>query len=235
MNALILMTRIPIPGKTKTRLMNILSPEECAQIHKCFLLDIFNSFEYIKNDLDIFLTYTPENSLDIIKDLIPKHIKCFPQHGYNLGERMLNAINHILNKGYSKVVLMGSDIPQIYPNHIRNTFLALDSSDIAIGPTLDGGYYLIGMKKIHKDIFNNNLKWGNKSVFEETIDMCNKLNLKVELCEKYMDIDTKEDLVEFRKTLLNKIKLKNKVIPENTMRFLDKHWSDDKDAQRYIK
>ncbi len=231
MKALILMTRIPIPGKTKTRLMEILSPKECAQIHKCFLLDIFNSFEYIKNDIDIFVTYTPENSLDIIKDLIPNYIKCFPQHGEDLGERMSNGIKHILNKGYSKVILIGSDIPQIQPNHTKNAFLALDRSDIAIGPTVDGGYYLIGMKKIHEGIFNSNFKWGNKSVFEETIDLCNKLSLKVELCEKYVDIDTKEDLIEFRKIVLKKTKLKNTILPKNTIRFLHKYWSEDKDAQ----
>ena len=78
MKALILMTRIPIPGKTKTRLMEIFSGKACADIHKCFLLDLFNVFKFLKEDIDIFLTYTPEASLNIIEDMIPKYIQCFP-------------------------------------------------------------------------------------------------------------------------------------------------------------
>lgn len=234
MNALILMTRIPIPGKTKTRLMEILSGDECAEIHKCFLMDLFNIFEYLRNDTHIFLTYTPNDSLGIIKDMIPEYIQCFPQEGKNLGEKMNNAIVHILNKGYKKVCLMGSDIPNIQPEEIRDAFEKLEVKDVVLGPTLDGGYYFIGMKKGYEGLFNDNLKWGYKTVLEGTIDIANYLGLRVDMIEKHRDIDTKEDLIAFKKNI-EEINYKDKVIPKHTKYFLDSYWSDDYNAKRYIK
>lgn len=231
MKALILMTRIPIPGKTKTRLMDIFTGDRCAAIHKCFLLDLFNMFEYIKEPVDIFLTYTPEESLNIIKDILPDFIRPFPQIGEDLGERMSNAIDHVLNLGYSEVVLIGSDVPNIQPDEILEAFDILKDKDICLGPTFDGGYYLIGMKKLHKELFENKLKWGQKSVLERTIDIANSMGLSVGLAAKHLDIDTKEDLYACIEQIVNNEHL-NKIIPENTISHLRDYWSSEKYAER---
>lgn len=100
MNALILMTRIPIPGKTKTRLMEILTGEECAELHRCFLIDMFKVIEQFKKTTDVYITYTPSNSVEIIKDIMPEFAEPFPQLGKNLGLKMYNAISRLLNNGY---------------------------------------------------------------------------------------------------------------------------------------
>ena len=233
MKALILMTRVPIPGRTKTRLMKMLSGEECARLHKCFLLDLFDVFEFIKDDVDIYLTYTPEDSFSILEDIVPSYVKCFPQQGKDLGEKMMNAFNHLLNKGYNKVALMGSDVPNIQPEDILSSFEALDNSDIALGPTLDGGYYLIGMKNIHKELFEEKLKWGNKSVLEGTIDIANNLNLKTALVKKLRDIDTKEDLIAF-KDQVESMDRELEKIPINTMDYINNLWSDKYYAKGYF-
>lgn len=225
MKALILMTRVNIPGRTKTRLMKMLSGEECARLHRCFLLDLFNVFEIIKDDIDIYLTYTPIDCFNILEDIVPSYIKCFPQEGKNLGEKMLNAFSYLLDKGYEKVSLMGSDVPSIQAQDILSSFEALDKSDISLGPTLDGGYYLIGMKKTHKELFEEKLKWGNKSVLEGTIDIANNLNLKIELIKKLRDIDTKEDLIAFKKEAEGMDESLEK-IPCNTMDYINNLWSD---------
>ena len=146
MNALILMTRIPIPGQTKTRLMDLLTGDECAGLHMAFLKDLFTTFTELK-DIDLFMTYTPEDSFTILEYMIPESIESFPQIGEDLGERMYNAINQVLGKGYKKVVLIGSDIPDLLARDIQTSFQLLDDHDIVFGPTYDGGYYLVGMKK----------------------------------------------------------------------------------------
>jgi uncharacterized protein len=233
MNALILMTRIPIPGRTKTRLMKVLSGEECAQIHRCFLMDIFNTLKNIKDSTDVFLTYTPEDSLGIINEMVPEWIASFPQKGEKLGERMKASIDMLLKEGYKKVILIGSDIPDLSSKDIEDAFAVLDSDDIVLGPTVDGGYYLVGMKKIHKELFSDNLKWGNKSVFEATVDIANKCSLKVGLASKYRDIDDEKDLLNFIERFIETVQGKDS-LPNNTIKFINKLWSDLENAKRYI-
>ncbi|SDK75621.1 TIGR04282 family arsenosugar biosynthesis glycosyltransferase [Natronincola ferrireducens] len=234
MKALILMTRIPIPGKTKTRLMEILSGKQCADIHRCFLLDLFYVFSMLEKDIDIFLTYTPDDAIQIIDNILPKDIACFPQKGTKLGEKMANAIEELLRKGYKKVLLMGSDIPEIQPQHIQEAYSVLENNDICLGPTFDGGYYLVGMKKIHREIFNDSLKWGNKSVLEGTIDIINGLGLQVGLIEKHRDIDTKEDLAALTKKI-NLGVFQNKIAPQHTIQFIKNCWSDENYAKKQAK
>jgi len=231
MRALILMTRIPIPGKTKTRLMEIFTGEECAKIHECFLMDLFNIFEYIKDDIDIFLTYTPEGNINIMKERIPHYLKYFPQVGDNLGERMANAIDNVLKRGYDEVILIGSDIPDILPCELIDAFKLLDNNDICLGPTFDGGYYLIGMKKLYKNLFDNKLKWGKKSVLEGTIDIANSMELSVGLAAKHMDIDTKEDIFRLKERM-DKGEFENRFLPTNTLDYINKCWNGEKYAER---
>lgn len=220
MRALILMTRVPVPGRTKTRLMKILSGEECAELHKSFLMDLFNVFELIRNDIDIYLTYTPEASFSLMKNYIPSYIKCFPQQGKDLGEKMLNSFRYLHKKGYTKVALIGADIPQIQPSDIRESFEILENCDIVLGPTIDGGYYLIGMDNVYKDLFEDKLKWGNKSVLEGTIDIANGLNLEIGFTNKLRDIDTKEDLLVFMKEIENR-KDRLNIVPQNTINYIE--------------
>lgn len=219
MNALILMTRIPMAGKTKTRLMDIMSGDECAKLHMAFLKDLFNNFKELQNHIDLYLTYTPENSLDIIEEIIPSFIKNFPQKGEDLGSKMYNAINHVLSLGYERVILIGSDIPHIKNEDLLNGFDILEEKDIVLGPSYDGGYYLIGMKKPNESIFNISKRWGGKSVLESTIDMANNQGLTIGLAPKYMDIDTKEDLFEFISLYENH----EEQISLNTIKFI-KEW-----------
>lgn len=234
MNALIIMTRIPIAGMTKTRLMKILTGEECARLHRCFLLDLFKMVNELREIADIYVTYTPENSLYLVEDIVPGFIDSFPQVGYELGDRMDNAIQKLLNKGYSKVILIGSDIPSLQADDIKKAYDELESNDICLGPTNDGGYYLVGMKKSCKDIFSNDLKWGYKSVFEATVSIANNLGLTVGLTTKLSDIDEKEDLEAFMKKI-QKGEFNSTSLPINTINFMKSKWGGDIDVKRCIK
>jgi len=234
MNALIIMTRVPIAGMTKTRLMKILTGEECAEIHRCFLLDLFKMLIELKEIADIYVTYTPENSLCLIENIIPSFIDSFPQEGYGLGDRMDNATQKLLNKGYSKVILIGSDIPSLQSEDIKKAYEELDHNDICLGPTNDGGYYLVGMKKRCKDIFSNDLKWGYKSVFEATVSIANDSGLTVGLTTKLSDIDEKEDIEDFMKRI-QKGEFNGKALPVNTINFIQNRWGVVTSAKRCIK
>ena len=194
MKGLILMTRIPVPGKTKTRLMDTFTGYQCSELHKAFLKDIIKVLESIKSSTDIFITYSDEGDFEILQDIIPSWIKIFPQHGADLGEKMENAIKKVLDLGYKKVILMGSDVPQITKEDIIDGFRLLKENDLILGPTFDGGYYMVGMKKLQDIIFKKGLNWGKMSVLEGTLDICNKNSIKTGLGNKLIDIDTKEDL-----------------------------------------
>lgn len=223
MDALIIMTRVPIPNKTKTRLMDVYTGVECCKLHKCFLKDIFKVCYEIKDDMDIFLTYTPEDSNNELKSLIPDYIKSFPQQGKDLGERMYNSLKEILDHGYDGVVLIGSDIPELKKEYITKALKSLQGSDVCIGPTYDGGYYLIGMKKVHLQLFNLKLNWGKKTVFERTIEIARENNLIVSFTNKCRDIDTKDDIIDF---LSNVNRYGDVEYPEYSYLFIKNNWRE---------
>jgi len=203
-DALILMTRIPLPGETKTRLQDILTANECAAIHRAFLKDLMNTFTQLKK-VDIFVTYTPHNDkhLHILKDIFHSNIKLFPQSEGSLGMKMHNALNNVFLKGYKNIILMGSDVPSITSKDIMASFQLLNDSDVVLGPTFDGGYYLIGLKSPRYEIFDLDEKWGGTSVLETTIRIVESLGLTIGLSAKQRDIDTKEDLFQYEKEHIN--------------------------------
>ena len=141
--AVILFTRVPIAGKTKTRMMPKLDPTECARLHCCFLKDIAGEFR--KTPADIFVFFTPEGKKERLVRLLGEDLRYFAQEGKDLGERMGNAVKKVLGLGYDACVLTGSDIPELRAETLKLAFRVLECKDVVLGPTADGGYYLIGM------------------------------------------------------------------------------------------
>lgn len=197
--AIILFTRIPIPGQTKTRLQPFLSGDECCILQEAFINDIYTMIKSI--GIDIFLCYTPLGDIDKLKTIITDDISFIPQRGDTLGEKMYNAISDVLNFGYDSCVLIGSDIPLIESEHIKKAFSLLLYSDMVISPTEDGGYYLIGMKEVCKDIFT--IEYGNNSVMEETCNVMKNIGKSYRIGTSNFDIDEKEDLFKLMDILKN--------------------------------
>lgn len=219
MDALIIMTRIPLPGRTKTRLMDIMSGIECANLQSAFLHDLIATTERLKNDIDIYLTYTPEKYFHLLD--LPQYIKSFPQSGEDLGIKMKNALETVLLKGYDRVILIGSDIPHIGAKDIIDAFAILTKKDIVLGPSYDGGYYLIGMKQINEQIFSINKSWGGQSVLKLTLNKIADEQLSVGLAKQFRDIDTKEDLFAIMS------KYEHSSIVRNTAKYM-KNWRLEK-------
>lgn len=224
-NALILMTRVPVPGKTKTRLLDTFSPEKCAELHFCFLKDIFRTLDILKENIDVYLAYTEEKDFYLMKELVPGYIKCFPQQGESLGDRMLNAIDKVLSEGHEKAALMGADVPQLEGEELLKAFEILDFKDLCFGPTFDGGYYLVAMKKPYKEVFSEDIVWGGSTVLEATIKHCQALNLFSSLIKTCIDIDVREDVYSFMKSY-KAGKFQGKSYPEFTAKFLEENWGN---------
>lgn len=190
--ALILFTRVPIPGKTKTRLMPFLTGEECAKVHTCFVKDIYAKAKEV--EADIFVFYTPKDEKEILKKELDDQAVFLPQYGDDLGERMKNAVGICLRMGYQKVILMGTDIPQIHPETLTDAFESLEKKDIVIHPTFDGGYYLIGMKKEYDSIWKIE-HYGTNTVIYDTLQHMRSERLSTAVGQMYYDVDDKGDLL----------------------------------------
>jgi rSAM/selenodomain-associated transferase 1 len=226
MKAIILMTRLPKPGSTKTRLMPHLEPQQCAELHECFLKDYESCFKQIPQDITIFIAYAPENeSEDYLKPL-PKQGIRFIQKGDSLGERMANCFLEVFSRGFTDAVLVGSDIPHIQPEVFLSAFDSLERQDLVIGPTYDGGYYLVGMKTLYVDVFTPDVKWGNLSVLESTFNKVNQLGLSLELLDKYRDLDTIEDVWWFHQQFSKPTEAYSH-IPKWTLRYIEEQLEEN--------
>lgn len=214
-NAVILFTRIPVAGKTKTRLMPLLTGDECKYLHIAFLRDIFFVLHSSKFNCDIIVCYLPDGDVNELHKILPDGDVYIPQRGETLGDRMYNAFCDVFDMGYERCLLIGSDIPLLNKSIVNNAFKTLDCNDIVICPTTDGGYYLIGMKYPCKSLFNLD-EYGISSVLKKTISASEKAGKTLGFGEVIPDIDDSNDLIDLAYVLMQK----NPDTAPETRRFL---------------
>lgn len=190
-NALIIFTRNPELGKCKTRLAKSVGDEAALNIYKYLLQHTANVSK--KVDAERFVFYSEAIQHHDIWD--NNHFNKKLQKGNDLGERMQNAFKDLLNLGYKNVLIIGSDLLDLNETIIESAFKKLDTNNVVIGPAEDGGYYLLGMKTLHKSIFTNK-KWGTETVLEETKNDLKDQNLYV--LQILNDIDYVEDLKPYK-------------------------------------
>lgn len=196
--AIICFTRVPKPGVTKTRLLPILTGNQCAGLHTAFLQDL--SSVYAQVEADLFVAYTEDPGWQMLTEVFPAAKGFFSQKGADLGEKMYHAICHVLELGYEAVLLTGTDLPLMTAVHLHSGFDALSHADIVIGPTSDGGYYLVGMKKPHRAIFEKQ-SYGGATVLENAVAAAKAAGLTVAPTAPCDDVDTPEDLRNLAVTL----------------------------------
>ena len=203
-NVVILFTRIPIAGKTKTRLQPLLSGEQCCRLHRAFLVDIYNVLRLSESVCDVVVYYVPDGDLDELKMLLPDALSYNAQVGDGLGDKMHNAISHMLSLGYNKCLLMGSDVPLFQNNMLNEAFGLLDESDIVVCPTIDGGYFLIGMKEPCEAAFCIG-EFSTSSVYDRTVFEAEVAGRTCAVGSCTLDVDEPDDL--FR--LIEQLKLES--------------------------
>ncbi len=186
-NLILIFTRNPELGKVKTRLAATIGDENALEIY-IQLLDHTKKVA-LETPYDKRVLYSEEiNHNDMWKaDYFQKKL----QVGADLGERMHNAFQSGFDDGYEKIVIIGSDLIALESTDITQAISKLDHHDIVVGPAEDGGYYLLGMKRIPENLFQNK-EWGTSTVLSDTL--LDISNLKYFLLEEKNDIDTYEDI-----------------------------------------
>ena len=196
--AIIIFSRLPIGQETKTRLATLLNESQRENLHVAMWADIFSEVMNLSGNINIFLYWTGSGDINNYKKFIPENFILRQQTGSNLGEKMNNAMREIFNSGYNCVVLIGSDIPSVRHENIECAFDLLNHSDVVIGPSEDGGYWLIGVKKFIPEVFNiSESKWGNSSVLDSTIKKLNDSGIIYNLADTLQDLDTPDDIKIF--------------------------------------
>lgn len=188
-NLLMLFVRNPELGKVKTRLAASVGPETALDVYLHLLRHTRDITQGLPMDK---VVYYAERITE--EDLWPReHYRKELQPEGDLGEKMKAAFEAAFDEGYAAVVIIGSDCPQLTPAIINQAFEALKTHEVVIGPALDGGYYLLGMKHLHAPLFQNK-RWSTAHVFPDTIFDVERLHLRHALLPYLSDIDEVEDL-----------------------------------------
>ena len=192
-NNLIIFLKYPEAGKVKTRLGKSIGYEKAADIYSILIKHLISQLND-SNNYSVKIFYTPEERYeDISKWLNTDNL--MPQEGNNLGERLSNAFYHSFTEGYSNTVVIGSDCIEITRDDINTAFNFLSTGyETVIGPTNDGGYYLIGLSgKNYPELFQN-IEWSTNKVFSQTQKIINQLQISSRILNYYNDIDEISDI-----------------------------------------
>ncbi|MFO0701359.1 MAG: TIGR04282 family arsenosugar biosynthesis glycosyltransferase [Nitrospira sp.] len=196
--ALVMFAKAPIPGQVKTRLCPPLTPDEAATLHGSLVLDTLERTKLavtkLKLPLDRYLACAPSATHVFFKIMEERHgVNVMDQVGDDLGARMNQAFDSTFKRGHHQVMIIGTDVPTLPLDHFKQALALLDSHDLVLGPALDGGYYLIGLKQMAPELFTD-IPWSTDQVLTLTQEKAATLGLKTALLEPWRDVDTLADL-----------------------------------------
>lgn len=192
---LILFLRFPEKGTVKSRLAKECDENSALILYKHFVSDLLNTLNVGPYHLKLY--FSPRDALHKISAWLGKGYSYAPQRGEDLGDRMKNAFLETFSDGFTKVLLIGSDVPDLTRAIIIEAY-AIDDCDAVIGPTLDGGYYLIGFKHntFSPRVFEG-IQWSTDRVYSETMKLFAQMKYRVHILPEKRDIDRLEDLRAF--------------------------------------
>lgn len=193
---LIQFAREPLPGLVKTRMLPELSPEQACELHRELVYwtsEVLTGAHLGRVELSV----AGNVSSPLFRQCEGLGVKAVNrQTGQDLGERMYNALAEGLER-FSKVILVGSDSPQIDRDYLVGSIAALDDADVVVGPAKDGGYVLIGVRRLDRRWFEN-VEWGSCSVYAQTLANFVLTSADWQHLEVLQDIDRPEDLPVWR-------------------------------------
>ncbi len=191
---LIVFTKYPEPGKTKTRLIPDLGPERAAEVHRQLAEQTLTRVRAMKTGRGICLEIRYENGDEgLMAQWLGPDLVYKPQSFGDLGQRMAEAFSDAFCEGAQRVVLIGTDIPALDGETIRKAFDALAEHDLVLGPAADGGYYLVGLRSHVPQLFAH-VPWGTERVLETTNGIAQRLGLSTVFLDPLADVDRLEDL-----------------------------------------
>jgi rSAM/selenodomain-associated transferase 1 len=191
-NALLVVTKRPVPGRSKTRLVPPLSHAQAAALYECFLRDSLELMRQVPGSQPV-VAYTPGRASAYFAALAPD-FDLLPQQGHGLGARLDNALTHYLDLGYRRVVAMDSDSPTLPLAYLVAAFEALARpNDVVLGPADDGGYYLIGLKQPAPRLLRQ-VRMSTSHVLRDTLALARQEGLRVKLLPGWYDVDDRQSL-----------------------------------------
>ncbi len=192
-NLLIVFIKNPDLRKVKTRLAKSIGQAQALKVYDMLLSHTLNISQHLPCDKAVFYSERTEPGDQWAQSGFMQYI----QEGDDLGEKMYNAFRYAFHRDYRSAVIIGSDCLELSGSVINSAFRSLMSSDVVIGPATDGGYYLLGMNKLHDEIFVNK-SWSSPYLLEETLISISRLNLSLKLMETLSDIDDINDLQKYQ-------------------------------------
>jgi len=185
----------PVKGRVKTRLAAALGTDAVVELYRNFVLDTLSTLQQL--NVPFRICYYPGSAEAKLIDWLGPQYSYMAQRGADLGRRMKNAFLKTFDDNFRKVVIIGSDSPDLPADFITRAFDALDSNGAVIGPCADGGYYLIGFSHDHflPEAFDN-IPWSTDSVFKQTVDVLNRNKCRLHTLPRWYDVDTPADLKE---------------------------------------
>ena len=195
-NCLLVFTKPARPGAVKTRLVGELTAERAALLHGAFLEDLLARMEGADFETRLAWAVGPREPLP------RSRWSAFRQVGRDLGERLFSGLNHVLTE-FDRAVAVGSDHPGLSETVVESAFERLASGcSVVLGPTTDGGYYLIGVRResIQRGLFED-IDWSTDRVLDQTLERCRVLGAKVEMLIPLEDVDTPDDLKRLARRL----------------------------------
>lgn len=188
---LIIFARYPQTGQVKTRLIPALGPEGAAQLHRLMTEDCVRRLAPGCAQTEICFDGEDQASM---RDWLGCGLSYAPQGRGDLGQRMLRALQRAFADGHRRAVLVGTDIPALEAAHIRQAGELLEQHQLVLGPAADGGYYLIGLRQAHPELFAG-ISWGSSEVLRQTMLEASALGLSVAQLPELADVDRPDDLI----------------------------------------
>ena len=187
---LLIFTRYPEAGSVKTRLIPTLGADGARNLHRKMAEHTIKRLDCLTAEMEVCFTGRGEKEM---QEWLGKKRSYSPQGGGDLGQRLLKAFAQAFCQGEDKVVVVGTDCPDLTAAHVQEAFHLLDEFDLVLGPAADGGYYLLGLNRLYKDLFES-IPWGTGEVLQATLNKAKLLGINTVLLERLADVDRPKDL-----------------------------------------
>jgi len=204
--ALIVFARPPIAGQVKSRLLSLITDQEAADLYQTFLIDSLKQYSQLNVGVRLYMTDTLPSDIPLYGASIRQ------QYGDGLGQRMQHAFTETATEGYQQIVIIGTDHPTLPTPFIQGAFKGISKSPaISIGPTEDGGYYLLGMNPVIDNFFEG-ITYSRSDVYEKTLERAYQSSSNVVQLPEWYDVDYPSDL--------KRLVTQEELLPKNTLKIV---------------
>jgi len=195
------MARVPGLGPVKSRLHAAIGPEMATLLYRCFLLDRLDGLAALPGIIPL-VAFTPAHGRARLEALAPPGVRLIAQEGDGLGERLSRLLGGLLAEGHRGAIAMDSDSPTLPMAHVAEAAAVLDqaAADLVVGPTDDGGYYLVGLGRLEPSLFAD-IPWSTDRVLALTLERARAIGLRTHVLPAWYDVDTEADLARLARDL----------------------------------